>query len=135
MAYEFHQKVLFRHCDPAQIVFFPRYFEMMNDCVEGFFADELNAPFEDLHQNGAVPTAQIETRFAAPSRHGDVLLLTLRIVSLGRSSVGYVITGTCGEELRFETSATIVNVTAQGRPIPWDDRLRLRLSEFKENTQ
>ena len=27
----------FRHCDPAGIVFYPRYFEMMNDAIEIFF--------------------------------------------------------------------------------------------------
>ena len=26
--------VAFRHCDPAGIVFYPRYFEMINDFVE-----------------------------------------------------------------------------------------------------
>jgi 4-hydroxybenzoyl-CoA thioesterase len=29
MGYHVTQKVLFRHCDPAGIVFFPRYFEMV----------------------------------------------------------------------------------------------------------
>ena len=41
-AFTYEEKVLFRHCDPAGIVFFPRYFEMINDCVEYFFADTLN---------------------------------------------------------------------------------------------
>ncbi|CPO21707.1 4-hydroxybenzoyl CoA thioesterase [Bordetella pertussis] len=27
-------EVRFRHCDPAGIVFYPRYFEMINDFVE-----------------------------------------------------------------------------------------------------
>src|SRR5260370_493059 len=30
-------QVLFRHCDPAGIVFYPRYFEMVNDLVEEWF--------------------------------------------------------------------------------------------------
>lgn len=36
MEFSYRQKVLFMHYDPAGIVFFPRYFEMMNDCVEAF---------------------------------------------------------------------------------------------------
>ncbi|MEL6103010.1 MAG: acyl-CoA thioesterase, partial [Pseudomonadota bacterium] len=28
MSFQFLQKVLFKHCDPAGIVFYPRYFEM-----------------------------------------------------------------------------------------------------------
>ena len=58
-----HQKVLFKHCDPAGIVFYPRYFEMVNDCVEAFFDEALGLPFEDLHDSGAMPTAQIQTKF------------------------------------------------------------------------
>ena len=46
--YEMPQKVLFKHCDPAGIVFFPRYFEMMNDCVEAFFDKVVEWPFEDI---------------------------------------------------------------------------------------
>ena len=31
--------IRFRHCDAAGIVFYPRYFEMMNDLVEDWFAE------------------------------------------------------------------------------------------------
>jgi 4-hydroxybenzoyl-CoA thioesterase len=39
MAFVMNQKVLFKHCDPAGVVFYPRYFEMINDCVEALFDD------------------------------------------------------------------------------------------------
>lgn len=129
MAYELTQKVLFRHCDPAGIVFFPRYFEMMNDCVEAFFADVLRHPFEALHPGAAVPTAQIETRFAAPSRHGDHLRLSLQIARVGQSSAQYRMRAHCGAEMRFDTTATLVHVTREGRPDPWPDALRSALTE------
>ena len=45
MAFTYPHKVLFRHCDPAGIVFYPRYFEMMNDTVEAFFGTALDAPW------------------------------------------------------------------------------------------
>ncbi|WP_171131114.1 MULTISPECIES: thioesterase family protein [unclassified Ruegeria] len=132
MAFEIHQKVLFKHCDPAGIVFFPRYFEMMNDCVEAFFDEVLDHPFEALHKTGAVPTAQIETRFAAPSRHGDHLTLRLRIVHLGRTSARYKMTGHAGEALRFETTGTLVNVDAHGRPDKWPPHVAKKLEQEKE---
>ena len=34
MAFVFPQKVRFQHCDPAGIVFYPRYFEMLNTTIE-----------------------------------------------------------------------------------------------------
>ena len=129
MGFEMPQKVLFRHCDPARIVFFPRYFEMMNDCVEAFFGQVLGAPFEELHQGSAVPTAQIETRFAAPSRHGDQLTLGLTITGVGRSSAAYRMVAHCGAELRFETVATLVHVNMDGRPTRWPEDLAQKLKE------
>lgn len=132
MAFEFHQKVLFKHCDPAGIVFYPRYFEMMNDCVEAFFDEVLNLPFERLHQDGGVPTAQIETRFSSPSRHGDHLLLRLGINTIGRSSASYIMTAHCKDELRFTTTATLVHVGTNGRSSAWPEALRTKLTAFKD---
>jgi len=134
MAFELAQKVLFKHCDPAGIVFFPRYFEMLNDCMEAFFATELDWPWEALHGRGAVPTAQIETRFTAPSRHGDDLVLRLTIVSVGGSSMTYRMTATCGDSLRFDTTATLVNVGPEGRPTEWPDAVRRKLTDRVEQT-
>ena len=127
-----HQKVLFKHCDPAGIVFYPRYFEMVNDCVEAFFDEALGLPFEDLHDSGAMPTAQIQTKFTAPSRHGDHLVLKLSINSVGRSSVEYQIIASCADQHRFETTATLVNVNTNGKPTGWPGDLGAKLREFKD---
>lgn len=134
MAFIQHQKVLFKHCDPAGIVFYPRYFEMINDCVEMFFDQVLHLPFEELHRDGGVPTVQIETKFTAPSRHGDALVLRLDIIRVGRTSLGYRMTANCGPEQRFETRATLVNITAQGRPTPWPDAVRNTLMSQNKGT-
>ena len=132
--FEYPQKVLFKHCDPAGIVFFPRYFEMLNDCMEAFFATELDWPWEALHGRGAVPTAQIETRFTAPSKHGDHLVLRLSILSVGRSSLSYRMTASCDDQLRFDARATLVNVNVDGRPAPWPDAIRTKLTDRMEQT-
>ncbi|MBO6852243.1 MAG: acyl-CoA thioesterase [Marivivens sp.] len=128
-AFVFEQKVLFRHCDPAGIVFFPRYFEMINDCVEHFFDEVLGWPFEELLLDQGVPTAEIKTRFAAPSRHGDRLSLAMHVTRIGRSSLGYRIEATCGTERRFEAETVLVHVDGQGKPASWPDAIRLKLKE------
>lgn len=132
--YQFHQKVLFKHCDPAGIVFFPRYYEMVNDCVEAFFADVLDWPFEAMHQTGAVPTRAIESEFLTPARHGDALVLDLRITGLGRTSCSYSITARCGDQTRFTHRATLVNVGADGRPAAWPARVAATLNQLKDPT-
>ena len=132
--FAFAQKVLFKHCDPAGIVFYPRYFEMMNDCVEAFFSDALNAPFEELHRTGATPTVTIETTFPAPSRHGDELIIELRIVRLGTSSLGLKMQASCNGDIRFETTSTLVKVDRDGRPDPWPPALRTALAPYLGDT-
>lgn len=135
MTFHFPQKVLFRHCDPAGIVFYPRYFEMINDCVEAFFDAVLGCPFESLHGTGAVPTVALETTFPAKSRHGDRLDLALTCERVGRTSLGLKIAATCGGETRFTSRSTLVFVDASGRPAPWPDAVRARLAEFTEGPE
>lgn len=125
--FELPQKVLFKHCDPAGIVFYPRYFEMMNDCVEAWFDTRLGWPFETIHGEGGVPTAAIATKFAAPSRHGDQLVLHLKVIKLGRTSLSYEMTATCDGALRFVTEATLVYVDSAGRPTPWPAPIRAKI--------
>jgi len=133
--YEMSQKVLFKHCDPAGIVFYPRYFEMMNDCVESWFADVLEWPFEDIHKTAGVPTANIQTRFSAPSRHGEHLVLRLVVTRIGKSSLAYEMTAHCGEELRFSTETTLVHINAEGRSAPWPAPIRTKIeNEMKGQT-
>ncbi|MCH5374755.1 MAG: acyl-CoA thioesterase [Planctomycetes bacterium] len=133
MAFVFNQKVLFRHCDPAGIVFYPRYFEMMNDCVEAFFDEALAWPFSSLHRDYGVPTAQISTRFVAPSRLGDILKITLGVTKPGRSSLGLSMRAACDGDARFETHSTLVLVNRAGRPEAWPDSLKEQLNKYLED--
>ena len=69
-AFHWQNPVRFRDCDPAGIVFYPRYFAMMNDLVETFFDEAIGWSFAEMHAHGGygVPLGQVETRFTAPSR-------------------------------------------------------------------
>ena len=128
MSFSFPQKILFKHCDPAGIVFFPRYFEMINDCVEAFFDEVIGTPFEEIHATDGVPTAEIQTQFKAPSRHGDRIVLVLECHKVGRSSLGLQITATSLDgELRFVARSTLVYVNAKGRPTGWPDHIKEKL--------
>jgi len=132
MGFTFPQKVLFKHCDPAGIVFYPRYFEMLNDCVEAFFDQDLALPFADLHKAGGVPTAEISTRFQAPSRHGDALVISLRVTHVGRSSLALAFRATCHDETRFIATSTLVLVNGNGRPTPWPNAVKQKLLDREE---
>ena len=127
MAFTIKQPVMFKHCDAAGIVFYPRYFEMINDCVEVFFDRVLHYPFARMHPDAGIPTVQLDTTFTAPSRLGDVLDLTLRCQHLGRTSLGFSLAAECAGETRLSAQQTIVHVDKNGKPQPWPDAIRARL--------
>ena len=124
--------VEFNHCDPAGIVFYPRYFEMTNSVVENFFADVGGHSFARMMAEGqGVPTARLETNFHAPSRLGDRLDFTLAVTRIGGASIGFTLTARCGQELRITADLTLVWVQT-GRPAPWPEALRHRLAAHLE---
>ena len=128
------RRVRFAECDAAGIVFFPRYFEMLNGVVEDWFAGPLEASFRELHVNRhvSVPTAAVEARFIAPSRLEDELTFVLSVTKLGGASCGLRHRISGGAQLRFEATQTIVYVGSSLKPEPWPDALRARIAPFAE---
>lgn len=132
MGFDYPQKILFKHCDPAGIVFFPRYFEMINDATEALFEEAFGCPWEVLHEAHNIPTAQIDTQFQAPSRHGDRLAIRVEVTRLGRSSLGLSFEARAGDELRFSARSTLVQIDKTGRAAAWETPLREKIQEFME---
>jgi 4-hydroxybenzoyl-CoA thioesterase len=127
-------RVRFKDCDTAGIVFFPRYFEMLNDLVEDWFREALDWPFEAMHgaAHTGVPTVDLNCRFVAPSRLGEVLTAELRLARLGGSSftlrVRFV-----GDDggARVEMEQRLVCVdTARMAPTPLPERVRASMSAY-----
>ena len=132
-AFETTRLVRHGHTDPAGIVFYPRYFELINEVVEDFFREELNRPFGEWHlqQKTGVPTVHIETSFLAPSYCDDLLTFELRIGKLGGSSATLLIDATCDEEKRLTASLTIAHVNlTEMKAIPFGDELRSGMKAF-----
>jgi len=128
------RKVRFADCDAAGIVFYPRYFEMLNGVVEDWFAGPLGVSFRELHmeRHVSVPTAAVEARFIAPSRLEDDLTFALTVTRLGGASCGLRHRISAGGQLRFEATQTIVYVGAALKPEPWPEPLRARIAPFVE---
>jgi 4-hydroxybenzoyl-CoA thioesterase len=134
MSYTRQIRVEFNHCDPAGIVFYPRYYEMMNSVCENFFRDRVGVPFEAMVGGGhGVPTARAETDFRAPSRLGEVLDWALSVERVGGSSATFRLTATCAGEHRLTAILTLVWV-AGGRPERWPDAMRAALATEEEAT-
>lgn len=125
--------VRFQHTDPAGMVFYPRYFEMINQVVEDWFAEALGLDFRSLHgaRGLGVPTVHLEADFLAPSHLGDRLVFALEVMKLGRSSFTLVIGARCGQEERLRATAVLATMDLaehRARPIP--DDLRAAMDRF-----
>lgn len=86
--FESTAKVRFAHCDPAGIIFYPRYFEILNGVVEDWFDEDLECNFNRLltHYNLGTPMVDVRTEFMKPCYLDDILNLTLTVSKLGTSS-------------------------------------------------
>jgi len=128
------RRVRFADCDAAGIVFFPRYFEMLNGVVEDWFAGPLGLSFRELHleRHVSVPTAAIEARFLVPARLEDDLDFTLAVTRLGGASCGLRHRVFADGQLRLEAEQTIVFVGASLKPEPWPALVRPRIALFQE---
>jgi 4-hydroxybenzoyl-CoA thioesterase len=123
--------VEFNHCDPAGIVFYPRYFEMTNSVVENFFAEVVGHSFGAMMDAGqGVPTARLVVDFKAPSRLGDRLEWSLQVMRVGGTSVNFVLTAAVDGAVRLTADLTLVWVAAR-RPAPWPEAIRAKLSAYQ----
>jgi 4-hydroxybenzoyl-CoA thioesterase len=77
--------IRFSHCDPAGIVYFPRFFDLIHQAMEDWFTYGLGERFSDLvMQKGlGTPTVSTQCDFISPARFGDVLAIELAILRLG----------------------------------------------------
>lgn len=131
------RRVRFADCDAAGIVFFPRYFEMLNGVVEDWFAGPLGLSFRELHQDShaSVPTAAIEAQFMQPSRLEDDLTFALTVSRLGGASCTLRHRISAGPDLRFEATQTLVHVGTSLKPEPWPEALRIRIAPYLETVE
>ena len=126
------QKVLFQHCDPAGIVFSPRYLEMVNATIEEWFDQVIGCGFPTMHgpMQVAVPTAALNVRFTAPSKLGDILEFRLKPIRIGRSSLSLEIVGQSDGEQRLKATVTLVFTKhGAGKSVEWPDDLRAKIEK------
>ncbi len=135
VVFQREQLVRFGHCDPAGIVFYPRYFEMLNELVEDWFAQGLGLPFDQLigQRRLGMPTAQLGARFLRISRHGDRLQQRLRLLRVGGSSLSLAVTfdGDDGTRVEFDPVLVCTSLDTH-RPQALPDDLRAALQNAQE---
>jgi 4-hydroxybenzoyl-CoA thioesterase len=76
-------------CDPAGIVFYPRYFAMFNHSTELLVEQALGIKkfaLNQLYQLGGYPAVATQARFLLPTRYGDDVEIESTVTKVGQSS-------------------------------------------------
>ena len=124
--------IRFGHCDAAGIIFYPRYFGLVNETVEDWFAS-LGHSFKSLHvdQRKGVPTVRFECEFVGPVRIGDMLHQQLGVDSIGNSSLNLKHIASIGDRTvaRFDQTIVFTDLATM-RAEPWPADLRKAITDF-----
>lgn len=127
--------VRFSHCDPAGIIYYPRYFDLIHEAKEDWFRYALEYPFAQMigEARNGFPIAHAEADFTGPSRLGEDLTIALAIEKIGTSALHLHYAVSCAGQPRLDARTVIVHVDlATGRPIPISGDLRARLERFRD---
>ena len=124
--------IRFGHCDAAGIIFYPRFFGLVNETVEDWFAS-LGHSFKSLHvdQRKGVPTVRFECEFVGPVRIGDMLHQQLGVDSIGNSSLNLKHIASIGDRTvaRFDQTIVFTDLATMSAQ-PWPADLRNAITDF-----
>lgn len=131
------QLIRFSHCDPAGIVYFPRFYDLAHATMEDWFAQGLQQPLPELIRDRRIgtPTVSMQSDFLQPLRMGDTLRFALRVTKLGNASVQLAYRGSKADDsdereyLRLTQTIAFMSLD-QGKATPIPEDLRPRIEQF-----
>ena len=116
-------------CDPAQIVFYPRYFAYFDGATQELFRAALGEPkikWVKTYDIVGFPMVDTRAKFIIPSRYGDDIVIESRVAEFRKSSFDIEHRIMKGDQLAVEGFETRVWVAAdptrpggiKSKPIP-----------------
>jgi 4-hydroxybenzoyl-CoA thioesterase len=76
-------------CDPAGIVFYPRYFEMFETCIATLFERATGLTKYQMlrkYEFAGYPVVEARAKFSAPAKYGDDVVAETTVTEFRRSS-------------------------------------------------
>jgi 4-hydroxybenzoyl-CoA thioesterase len=116
-------------CDPAGIVYYPRFFEWFDECTAALFEAAGLKKWDLVRGRGIViPMVDTRSRFLIPSRFGDNVVVETAITRFGRSSFdvhhrmmkGADLAAECFETRVWTRMEPHVPMQMKAEPIPAD---------------
>ena len=117
-------------CDPAGIVYYPRYFAFFDNCTAALFEAAGLPKHQMLKAYGiaGIPMVDTRARFLAPSRFGDDVIVESSITEWRRSSFdvqhklykGPTLAVECSETRVWAARSAADPDAIEGQPVPAD---------------
>ena len=89
LTYTRNARIEWGDCDPAGIVFYPRYFAMFDSCTTGLFSQALGMSkyqFLKHYDFQGYPMVDTRAKFLKPAKFGDDVVIETKIAEFRRSS-------------------------------------------------
>ena len=135
-AFQVETKVMFAHCDPAGIVFTPRFVDMAHGAIEEFVPGSLGLDYYDIISKARLGLgyAHVELDFFAPAFAGQTLRFTVLVERVGRGSVAFAVHAHHGDTpvLRAGMIVATTNLD-EHRAVPVPDWLRTPLMDYQRS--
>ena len=135
-----HVDISWGHCDPAGIVYYPRFFELFHAAMETWFGQRLGMPYDHVIVDRKIgfPSVHTQADFRRPTRFGERVAVELRVAKLGRSSIAfdYVVRGSDPADARVvgNTVCAVMDLDPASstfhRAVPLPDDLRAAIEQF-----
>lgn len=130
-------RIRFSHCDPAGIVYFARYFDIINGVIEDWFSGALGLDYGEFigPRRIGLGYANCSADFVAPGFMGDTLTFAVLIAKIGGASLGLEVPVYRNGAAVLLARMTIVTTSlVEHRAIPLPDDLRDALDRYKETS-
>ncbi|MEO5761888.1 MAG: acyl-CoA thioesterase [Vicinamibacteria bacterium] len=117
----FTTPILFHDVDPAGTAYYPRLVDFCHCAFESFFNECIGPAYSKVIRGGVgFPAVRFEVDFVSPIRHGDIIEISVRVIHLGRTSVGLAYEARRGRTVLFRAKNVVVVVdlkTMTKRPL------------------
>ncbi len=134
-------KIRFEDCDPAGIVFYPRYILMLHRFFEDWFEAGLGYSLGTMNVSRKIgfPVVNLQVRFQKASRLEEILDWSLAVSGISGKTLTLTINAQCKGEKRLSIKIIIVAVNLAvdsivSREIPADIRDQMSKFLIEENT-
>jgi 4-hydroxybenzoyl-CoA thioesterase len=130
--YTARRMIQFAHCDPAGIVFYPRFFDICLDVKEEFMEHVGFAHHHSINvEKIGWPIVRLECDFKRPCRYADHIEIDLQLWRLGDASMGlqYRFRGPDGERLLVKSVIVRMDLQTQ-KPIVMTSDMRAAFGAY-----